>query len=62
MCHMLLSDILQEQADKYKIKKPDGKTCGECDDFQTDDAFPIHGTCLRKNTDVSRNQLCTLQR
>jgi hypothetical protein len=62
MCHMLLSQIEQETADKYKINYPDGKHCGGCDDFKEDDAFPIHGTCLIKNTDVSRYQLCTLQR
>ncbi len=61
MCHMLLSEIAQEQADKYKIRKPDGKTCGECNDFIEDDAHPIHGTCLRKHTDVYRNQPCTYQ-
>jgi len=62
MCHMLLSDILQEQADKYKLKKPDGKTCGECDNFREDDSFNwLIGKCLIKNVYVYRNQPCTYQ-
>lgn len=59
---MLLSIINQQQEDKYKLKIPSGKTCGKCDDFKEDDAFSIHGICLLKNTDVYRNQLCTLER
>lgn len=63
MCHTLLSVINQQNEDKYKIKHPNGKTCGECDDFQPDDSFNgLIGPCLIKRVYVSRYQLCTLPR
>lgn len=60
MCHLLLSVINRQNDDKTRLK--DVKVCGECSDFQEDDAFDLIGLCLIKHVYVSRYQLCTLPR
>jgi len=60
MCHLILSQIEREAQDKLKIARPLGKTCGTCDFFETDGTLTFVGTCSKKQTPVSKNQLCNL--
>jgi hypothetical protein len=56
MCHMLLSDIQQQESDKLKLQK--NRVCGLCDDFATDEHFSNIGTCKKRDVTVWKYQDC----